>query len=391
VSLTFCTYRNRGPLSGISFLKTRILLVCLMLLAIGAAHAQDEATVETSAFKIEPMTKVDVAEHLGYFGDPYPIHTAPWLEPYPSQYFSGTTPELLQCGGGVRAGCFTATPLQLTVSDSLQSDVQAAGNVFGDVINRNVYQTIDGAWQMAVTLYVHPKGDSAKTWTVIAHAHTDESSTLVPPTSWIADKILVGSLSTFAYANYDGEYFEDDGLLYLIYSKRLITSPVEHDGIVAQKMQSSKELASEGPVVLLAPSTGSASLNSEYFHTAPPAGDTFKLIETGNLIKIAGKYVMAYSAGDYQQLDYKTGVAYSDTLLPKKGEMYRKIVEEDRAGVWGQPGHLEVRYLLLHHPGLEPFLDQAKDASVGDAMLDELDHHALSRLSKKPWMSASST
>ena len=36
---------------------------------------------------------------------------------------------------------------------------------------------------------------------------------------------------------------------------------------------------------------------------------------------------------------------------------------------------LRVRPLpFLHHPGLEPFLDQAQDAAVGDAVLNELDH-----------------
>ena len=36
---------------------------------------------------------------------------------------------------------------------------------------------------------------------------------------------------------------------------------------------------------------------------------------------------------------------------------------------------LRVRpFPFLHHPSLEPSLDQAQDASVGDAMLDELDH-----------------
>src|SRR6202021_4069464 len=32
---------------------------------------------------------------------------------------------------------------------------------------------------------------------------------------------------------------------------------------------------------------------------------------------------------------------------------------------------------FLHHPGLEPFLDQAQDAAVGDAVLNELDHPCL--------------
>ena len=55
---------------------------------------------------------------------------------------------------------------------------------------------------------------------------------------------------------------------------------------------------------------------------------------------------MAYSAGDYQQKDYKTGLAFSDTLLPAAGSEYRRLTLEDTTGIWGQPGHLEVRYLL---------------------------------------------
>jgi hypothetical protein len=121
---------------------------------------------------------------------------------------------------------------------------------------------------------------------------------------------------------------------------------VAHDGIVAQQMESPKKLAAGAPTVLLAPSNGNGGFNSEYFHTIPPAGDSFKLIETGNITKIADKYVMTYSAGDFEQRDYKTGLAFSDTFLPENGGQYRKILQEDTAGVWGQPEHLEVRYLL---------------------------------------------
>jgi len=312
----------RSQLSEMFFTRSWVLPLCGLFFLAGAGRAQQDLIGTAPAFNIQPMTQVDVNEHLGYFGDPYPIHSAPGHNSREAHYFSGTTPELLQCKGTVRAECFSADSLKLTMSDSLHADVQAAGNQFGAVINHNVYQTDDGTWQMAVTLYVHPKENSNKRWTVIAHAHAKDPTALEPPVAWVADKILVGSLSTFDYANYDGK------------------------GIVAQAMRSPSEPGSEAPVLLLAPNSGDESLNSEYFHTTPPTGDTFKLIETGNVIKIADKYVMAYSVGDYQQLDYKTGVAYSDTLLPKKGEGYRKIVVEDSAGVWGQAGHAEVRYLL---------------------------------------------
>jgi hypothetical protein len=314
-----------------------------------AAQSSEPATIGTAGveFDIQPMTQVNVAEHLGYFGDPYPIHVAQWLEPTLPQSFSGTTPDVLQCEKPISPGCFSSTALRLTAGDSLKSAVHAAGNVFGDEINHNIYQTLDGVWQMAVTLYVHPQGSSATHWTVVAHAHpADPSASLTPPTSWVADAILEGSLATFDYANYDGKYLEDNGSLYLLYSKRLMSTPMKHDGIVAQQMVSPTALAASDPVVLLEPDDANGGFNSEYFHTRPSPGDTFKLIETGNITMIAGKYVMTYSAGDYQQLDYKSGVAYSDTLLPQPGHTYRKILEADAAGVWGQPGHAEVHYLL---------------------------------------------
>jgi hypothetical protein len=330
----------RVPIAG------SLLVAAVCSLALQSAAAQT-AAASAGVFNIEPMTVVNRAEHAGYFGDPYPIHIAQWLEPTLPQYFSGTTPSLMQCERPIKPGCFSSAPVSVKVSAALKSDVEAAGNVFGDQINRNIYQTLDGMWQMAITLYVHPKGDTKEKWTVIAHAHpADESASVTPPTSWIADKVLIGSVATNVRADYDGKYFEDNDNLYLIYSKRLDPSIAEHDGIVAQEMTSPKVLAPNDPVILLEPSDTDGGFNSEYFHTDHPATDKFKLIETGNITKIAGKYVMAYSAGDYQQLDYKTGVAYSDTLLPKQGKTYRKVIEQDVSGVWGQPNHLEVRYLL---------------------------------------------
>jgi len=332
---------------GVSYL---VLAASLLVALPGPIHAQESDGVTTNSaapkFDIQPMTQVNEAEHLGYFGDPYPIHLAPWLEQVLPQYFSGTTSEILQCQRPIKPECFSATPITVTPGDEISEAIKAAGTTIYDQINHNIYQDLNGKWQMAVTLYVRENAHPAVHWTVIAHAHPDDPASLIPPTTWIADTILAGSLSQQAFANYDGKYFEDEGQLYLIYSKRLISKPVEHDGVVALKMNSVTQPSSAMPVVLLDPSDVNNGFNSEYFHTVPPAGDTFKLIETGNITKIAGKYVMAYSAGDYQQLDYKTGVAFSDTLLPEEGKTYRRVLQEDTNGVWGQPGHLEVHYLL---------------------------------------------
>jgi len=320
---------------------------------LATVYAQTPATQNstTSIIPLFPMTQVNERDHLGYFGDPYPIHLAPWTAPFLPQYFSGTTPELMTCERPIRPGCFATSPITVTIADDIKAKANEANNEFFDQINRNIYQTDDGHWNMAVTLYLRktsaPKTTLDGTWTVIAHAHPDSQCTITTPTSWVVDKILVGSVAKSAKANYDGKYFEDGRKLYLIYSKRKVGTV--HDGIVAQALKSPADVDSSDPVWLLAPNTTDGGYNSEYFHInwaeGGPNAD-FKLIETGNITKIAGKYVMAYSTGDYQELDYKTGIAYSDTLLPKEGETYRRILQTDTEGVWGDAGHPEVRYLL---------------------------------------------
>jgi hypothetical protein len=320
--------------------------------SLSSLHAQSAAPDATAApVPLHAMTQVNEAQGLGYFGDPYPIHLAPAKAPSAPQYFSGTTKELMTCKRPITPECFQTSPLTVTIADDLKTSAGNADNEFFDQINHNIFQTADGKWNMAVTLYLRKKAASTSTlegsWTVIAHAHPADPSSASAPTRWVADTILVGSVAEAAKANYDGKYFEDGKKLYLIYSKR--KDGTVHDGIVAQAMKSPKELDTSDPAWLLAPSTDDGGFNSEYFHInwaeGGPNAD-FKLIETGNISKIAGKYVMAYSTGDYQQLDYKTGIAFSDTLLPQQGATYRRILETDTDGVWGTAGHLEVRYLL---------------------------------------------
>jgi hypothetical protein len=334
---------RRGILAGLQRVGLAILGASVLLLSLSTALP---AQSDSGQLAIQPMTDVNVPDHLGYFGDPYPIHLAPWLRPFLPQYFSGTTFEVLQCERPIKPDCFSPAPLTITTDSSISDALNAAGNQIFDSINHNIYQTRDGSWHMAVTLWVEQQSDTSVQWTVIAHARPTNPDSLTPPTSWVADRILVGSLATKDFANYDGKYFEDDDALYLMYSRRLISDPVAHDGVVAQKMESPLKPAGNSWVVLLAPSNANGGFNSEYFHTNPSPTDSFKLIETGNIIKIAGKFVMTYSAGDYEQADYKTGLAFSDTFLPQDGHEYRRILQEDTADVWGQPGHLEVRYLL---------------------------------------------
>lgn len=291
-------------------------------------------TIDLPRIAIEPMTKVHKQE--GYFSDPYPIHFAPKLQDSVPLTFSGTTQKLLSCPGALRPECFQETTIEVNY-DALKQQAQAANTKIASIAAIHPYQNRHGEWDMVLAMKV--KSQAANTdanakqdqaWTVLAHATPIDRSSPVP-TSWKADKLLVGSFTTNQDANYNGKYFEDDGKLYLIYSKRLSArKEPARDGIVAQLMQSPTEL-----------NEGNDSLNSElYFEN----GDDFKLVETGNITKINGKYAMAYSVGAYNKTNYKIGIAWSDTFLPRHGS-YRKILVPDPGGVWGNRNP-EVKYLL---------------------------------------------
>lgn len=304
--------------------------------------------IDLPRIAIEPITKVNVAKQEGYFSDPYPIHFAPKIQDSEPLTFSGTTQNLLICPGAVRPECFRKTKIEVNY-DALKQQAHEVNTKIASIAAIHPYQNQRGEWDMVLAVKVesqvvdtntNAKRDQA--WTVIAHATPIDHSRPVP-TSWKADKLLVGSFTTNQDANYNGRYFEDDGKLCLIYSKRL-SAPTEpaRDGIVAQLMQSPTELANEPPVTLLRPNEGADSLNSElYFENEAD----FKLVETGNITKINGKYAMAYSVGAYNKTNYKLGIAWSDTFLPRSSSFYRKVLVPDPGGVWGNRKP-EVKYLL---------------------------------------------
>ena len=253
--------------------------------------------------------------------------------------FSGTTKSILICPATIDANCIEPDTLSLQPGP-LAGQAAAVGASLGTSINHNIYLDRNGQWQMAATYFVkNPNVPHTGNWTVIVHAHPTNP---LSPLSWVADTLLVGSFGDYAKANYDGKYFRDGDTLYLVYSRNLLTNPV-HDGIVAQRMTSPTTLAPAGPVTLLEPAPG-AGFNSELFFLDKPKSH-FKLVETGNITTIDGKYAMAYSTGDFQENDYKAGVAWSDTFLPAPGSTYRKVIRPDPSAVWGKPGP-EVQYLL---------------------------------------------
>ena len=287
---------------------------------------------------IQAMTRVDVAAGSGYFEDPYPIRRLGAATPVGLPTFSGTTKQLLSCTGPIRPGCFSGAAVQLNAA-VFRGQVAAAGSSVVTFQNLNIFQDGGGTWQMAVTAVLSRPG--AANWSVVLHASPTSPGSGVP-TAWVPDALLVGDLAKPAPDNYDGKYFEDGGTLYLVYNKQLVVGP---DGVVAQAMATASNPAGSDPVPLLGPETADGGYRSELAYGLDQPG-TIKLIETGNVAKINGKYVMTYSDGTYDRTSYKAGIAWSDTFLPAAGSYYKRVQKPDTAGLWGRSNHAEVLYLL---------------------------------------------
>jgi hypothetical protein len=279
-----------------------------------------------------------------YFSDPYPVyrssHGTSSADPH---IVFGTPDAVLLCPGQIRPGCYSRRSIVITMSPAITAQADAAGTVIVATQNHNPFQDDSGTWDMALTVSVAEKsGRPSGHWSVVLHAHPVGPANPVP-TTWVADSVLEGSLAHTDYADYDGKYYENNGALYLIYSKRLSAKPAR-DGIVAQRMRSPRQPDDSGPVVLLEPAPGAGFTSEDFFADDPDS--SFKLVETGNITQIGGEYVMAYSTGDFEENDYKTGIAWSSTFLPRSGSTYAKLVIPDSSDVWHDPGHQDVAYLM---------------------------------------------
>ncbi|WP_405783180.1 hypothetical protein [Streptomyces sp. NBC_00859] len=313
--------------------------------ASSGTRATPSPSASGEAAGVQPLTDPGTEGAGAYYSDPYPIHRASSYHGARSQYFSGTTKSLLHCPGGTPAHCKAGQKVEVSAGPALVNAAKRYGSRTTVVDNENIYQLDSGEWEMAATMYVkNPAYPHAAPWTVVVHAHARRGSPSAVPANWTADSLVAGSFERPEKADYDGKYFEDGGKLYLIYSKRL-SGPSPEDGIVAQEMESSSHPAASGPVLLLGPEDSHGGYNSEYFFGLDQT-KKFKLIETGNITRIGGKYVMAYSTGAFNERDYKSGLAWSDTLIPAHGSSYRRILRKDSSGVWGKPGGSEVDYLL---------------------------------------------
>jgi hypothetical protein len=327
--------RHNATAVGLAFLVAS--------LSATSANAQGgDIAIQKQHVTIQPMTTVDPQSHTGYFQDPYPIHTAPSQKKAGLPMFSGTTQQVLRCDGAIQPNCFT--PTKVTIDPGPFKDKAAAAGVqINNFEGLNIFQDNTGSWEMAVTAHIKKIGGTGTGWNVVMHAHPRDAEGGGVPTAWEADTLLVGDLAKFAPNNYNGKYFEDDdGSLYLIYNKKVGEG---QDAVVAQLMASPTAMTRRMPVTLLGPEMANGGYNSELAYGLNDSR-TVRLIETGNVTKINGKYVMTYSVGTFNRPDYKAGIAYSDTFLPSSGHGYRRVEMPDVANIWGQPNHPEVVYLV---------------------------------------------
>lgn len=280
------------------------------------------------------------AHGVGTFSDPYPVHLQPSLRDR-VVVFSGTTKAAMHCLYPLSVQCFAWTPLAID-SGTLGAEIVKAHTRFTNFQNLNVYQDDRGGLHAVLAIGVNHGGTSPH-WTVLVHAHpVDDDKTGGLPLHWSADTVLSGSFSKEVQGNYDGKYYEDSGRLYLLYVRNSVPAPALRNEIVLQRMLSPTQPAPEDPTVLLSPGDKYGPLDSEWYIDAANGS---KLVEAPYIIRIGGKYALIYSTGAYEWSDYKAGVAWSDTLLPSQGGRYRKVLQPDPTGIWGQPGE-EVHYLL---------------------------------------------
>lgn len=312
------------------------------LAAIALTSQSDAVADAASTYGIAPVAPTTVARD-GHFADPYPIRRTTSAVP---PTLAGTFKELLTCTGPLRARCYRPSAIHVSLDGSLLGRLRREGLRLDSTKAHHPFQLPDGSWHMVFTVEVSdPSRPKDKHWNVIVHGRPVGAATVGGvPTRWVGDSVLAGSLTRRGEGNYNGKYFEASGHLYLLYQKQISSSP-KRFGIVAQRLRSPHKRADVHAVTLLQPTTARGGFASENYF-GPDQSSNFKLVETANITKINGKYVMVYSVGAFNRPDYKIGLAYSDTFLPRHGATYRRILTTDATGVWGEPGHAEVRYLL---------------------------------------------
>lgn len=307
-----------------------------------------------------------------YYPDPYPIHTKRgWGRDLP--VFSGMRKRLLkQCDAGKSIKCHSRPKLTVTFSKRLENKVPDVRKCRQKMKAFHPFQS-NGKhprWHMAMAVKFTVACDSNKGQNVAFHARPRRKSDATGnrvPRKWVIDRRLVGHWRhSKQKAGYNPRYYYDNptGRLFLIYIRGIRNTDPAQFKIVARRMKNfTTKLRGGQPRTMLSPGVKGRAIASERYrrgHSGP------RLVETANIRRIRGRYVLVYSTGSYKSDHYKIGLAYSDTFLPKRGHQYRKVVYKDRAGIWGHKNAPEVSYLLqAQKQKAAHFTRQVKGPGVG--------------------------
>jgi len=200
-----------------------------------------------------------------------------------------------------------------------------------------VYKHVDGSYHGYATLhYGYFKTVIAHFLPQLGEVWTDEH----PITKWRLDKILIGDVDKGWFA-YDCNVVRDEnGTLYLIYNAGYPNETLGVDiHIKAWRLLD--------PATLDPNFTPRPILSPEGYRSEDRNPGYIQIVEGVIIQKIQGKYVLLYSVGDFDDYNYKIGVAFSDTLIPPLGETYKKVKIPDPENVWGNINKSdEILYLL---------------------------------------------
>ncbi|MHC4961958.1 MAG: glycoside hydrolase family protein [Planctomycetota bacterium] len=215
--------------------------------------------------------------------------------------------------------------------DYLRKHFDAPWLVARDIWGFVPYKHTDSSWHAYASIHI----GGYKTF--ICH-FTPNGGKSWPITDWKLDKVIVAGRSKSAY---ESKVYSDNTGLYLIYVETLADGS---NHIMAQKLLDPETIDNSFKArAILSPE----GLRSEDRNQP----GSMQIVEGPNISHVitpeGSKYVMFYAVGDFVRNNYKLGVAYSDVLIPPKGEQYQKPKAMDKLNLWSNPvPEKEVVYLL---------------------------------------------
>lgn len=215
--------------------------------------------------------------------------------------------------------------------DYLRKNFDAPRLVVRDIWGFVPYKHTDGSWHGYASIHI------GRYKTFVCH-FSPQGSKSWPITDWKLNKVIVTGRTKSAY---ESKVYSDNTGLYLIYVETLADG---NNHIMAQRLLAPDKIdPSFKARAILSPEGLRSEDRNQPGSMQIVEGPNISFVETPS----GSKYVMFYSVGDFARKNYKLGVAYSDVLIPPKGEQYQKPKAMDKSNVWLNPSPKnEVVYTL---------------------------------------------